>query len=163
MILSKTFLLLPALCVGLTSIFVAGCGDYHESFYPSLADANKTEAITHGWIPDDLLPSSSRAIHLVYEISPSTEWCAFEFPPADSQVLRKNLKSVDALPPAVKRVPSPGVPWWPAVLKGNLDVEKIHRAGFELYVVEKPATSITTRIYLFAIDWSKGHAFFYSR
>jgi hypothetical protein len=54
------------------------------------------------------------------------------------------------------------VPWWPAVLKGNLDVEKIHRAGFELYVVEKPATSITTAIYLFAIDWPKGHAFFYS-
>jgi hypothetical protein len=29
-------------------------------------------------------------------------------------------------------------------------------------VVEKPATSITTAIYLFAIDWPKGHAFFYS-
>ena len=161
MISSKAFLLLPALCVGLSSILVAGCGDRRESFYPSLSDADKDGAITRGWIPDDLLPGSSRAIHEIHEISPEAEWCAFEFLPADSQGLRKTLKSIEALPPSVKRVPSPGVSWWPAVLKGNLDVEKIHRAGFELYVVEKPATSVTTDILLFAIDWPKGHAFFY--
>jgi hypothetical protein len=161
MISSKAFLLLPVLCVGLTSILVANCGDGHESFYPSLADADKAGAITRGWIPDDLLPGSSWAIHEVHEISPSTEWCALEFPPTDSQGLRKNLKSVDALPPSVRRVPSPGVSWLPAVLKGNLDVEKIHGAGFELYVVEKPATSVTADILLFAIDWPKGRAFFY--
>jgi hypothetical protein len=161
MISSKAFLLLPVLCLGLTSILVSGCGDRRESFYPSLADIDKDGAITRGWIPDDLLPGSSRAFHEVHEISPSTEWCAFEFPPADSQGLRRNLKSVDALPPSVRRVPSPGVSWWPAVLKGNLDIEKIHRAGFELYAVEKPATSVTTNILLFAIDWPNGRAFFY--
>jgi hypothetical protein len=47
------------------------------------------------------------------------------------------------------------------VLTGNLDVEKIRKAGFELYLVEKPETSVTTEILLFAIDWSKGRAFFY--
>ena len=161
MISSKALLLLPALFVGLTSILIAGCGDRRESFYPSLADASKDGAITRGWIPDDLLPGSSRAIHEVHELSPSTEWCAFEFSPTDSLGLKTNLKSVDALPPPVRRVPSPGVSWWPAVLKGNLDIEKIHRAGFELYVIEKPATSVTTDILLFAIDWPKGHAFFY--
>lgn len=127
-----------------------------------LADAEKTDAIGHGRIPDDLLPGSSRSIHLAYEISPSTEWWAFGFPPNDSQGPRKNLKSVDALPSSVKCVPSPGVPWWPAVLKGNLDAEKIRRAGFKLYLVEKPATSVTSAIYLFAIDWPNGRAFFYS-
>jgi hypothetical protein len=149
------------LCVGLISVLLACGGDRRESFYPSLAEADKDGAITRGWIPDDLLPGSSRTIHEVHEISPSTEWCAFEFLPTDSQRLRKNLKNVDVLPPSVKRVPSPGVPWWPAVLKGNLNVEKIHGAGFELYVVEKPDTSVTTEILLFAVDWSKGHGFFY--
>lgn len=72
-----------------------------------------------------------------------------------------NLKSVDALPPSVRRAPNPGVSWWPAVLKGNLDIENIHKAGFELYVVEKPATSVNTDILLFAVDWPKGRAFFY--
>jgi hypothetical protein len=47
------------------------------------------------------------------------------------------------------------------VLKGNLDIENIHKAGFELYVVEKPATSVNTDILLFAVDWPKGRAFFY--
>jgi hypothetical protein len=148
-------------CVVLTSVLFACGGDWRESFYPTLADADKAGAITRGWIPDDLLPGSSRAIHEVHEISPSTEWCAFEFPPTDSQTLRKNLRSVGALPPSVRRVPNPGVSWWPAVLKGNLDVEKIHRAGFELYSVEKPATSVSTDILLFAIDWQRGRAFFY--
>ena len=150
------------LCVGLASILVAGCGDRSESFYSSLADADKAGAITHGWIPDDLLPASSRAIHEVHEVSPSTEWCAFEFLFTDSQGLRKNLKTVDALPPSVRHVPSPGVSWWPAVLKGNLDVEKIRREGFDLYVLERRETSLTTEILLFAIDWAKGRGFFYS-
>jgi hypothetical protein len=53
----------------------------------------------------------------------------------------------------MQHVPSPGVSWWPVVLKGNLDVGKIHSAGLELHIVEKPETSVTTAIYLFAIDW----------
>jgi len=153
--------LLVATAVGLTSVLLGCGGDRRESFYPSLADADKAGAITHGWIPDDLLPGSSRAIHEVHEISPATEWCAFEFPPTDSQGLRKNLKSVEALPPSVRRVSSPGVSWWPAVLKGNLDAEKIHREGFDLYLVERPATSVTTDVLLFAIDWPNGRGFFY--
>lgn len=47
------------------------------------------------------------------------------------------------------------------MLKGNLDVEKIHKAGFELYVVEKPANDVMTDILLFAVDWPKGRGFFY--
>jgi len=161
MISSKASLLMAVLCVGLASVLLACHGDRRESFYPSLADADKAGAITHGWIPDDLLPGSSHAIHEVHEISPSTEWCAFEFLPVDSQGFRKNLKSVDALPPSVRRVPSPGVSWWPAALKGNLDVNKIHRAGFDLYVAVRPETSVTTETLLFAIDLPKGRGFFY--
>jgi hypothetical protein len=155
-------LLLAALLgVVLVCAFISFHHDLDESFYASLADADKGGAITRGWIPDDLLPSSSRTIHEVHDLSPSTEWCAFEFAPADSQNLRRNLKSVDALPPSISRVPSPNVSWWPSMLKGNLDRERIHREGFELYAVERPATSVTTDVLLFAIDWSKGRGFFY--
>ncbi len=153
---------------GLTSVvlvlicsLVACRTDRRESFYPTFADADKDGAITHGWIPG-YLPASSQAIHEVHDISPSTEWCAFEFLPSDSQSLQKNLKRVDVLAPWVRDVPSPRVPWWPGMLEGKLDTEKIHRAGFELYVVEVPETSVTTAIYLFVVDWPKGRAFFYS-
>jgi hypothetical protein len=127
--------------------------DHYESFYPSLAEAGKDGAITRGWVPDDLLPNSSRAIREVHDLSPSREWCAFEFDPADSQRLRKNLKSVEVIPAPVRRVPDPHVSWWPSTLKGNLDAGAIHKEKLDLYAVERPETSVTTEIFLFAIDW----------
>jgi hypothetical protein len=46
---------------------------------------------------------------------------------------------------------------------GDLDVQNVHNSGFDLYVVERPATSLSTAVWLFAIDWSRGRGFFYSR
>ena len=141
----------------------ASLNDHSESFYPSLAEADKDGAITRGWIPDEFLPRTSRSIHEVHDLSPSTEWCVFEFVPTDSQSLITKLKLVDVLPQAVERVPSPGVSWWPVVLVGNLDVQKIHKADMDLYFMERPAISVRSRVWLFAIDWSHGRGFFYSR
>jgi hypothetical protein len=136
--------------------------DRFESYYPSLAEAEKDGAIDRGWVPDDILPSSSRNIHEVHDLSPSREWCAFEFAPDDSERFRKSLKSIDVLPPSVRRLRDPEVPWWPAVLKGNLDVQGIRNQGFDLYAIEQPGNSVQSFILLFAVDWSKGRAFFYS-
>jgi hypothetical protein len=144
------------LCSGVVSVLVACHSDRPESFYASLADVRKAEASAQSWIPDDILPASSRTIHVVGQLSPSKEWCAFEFLPADSESLLKDLKSFDALPPSVKYVGSPRVSWWPSVLEGNLDVEKIRNAGFQLFVLERPAKSVNVGIYLFALDSSKG-------
>jgi hypothetical protein len=158
---TRRFLFGSVICSGLVSVLVACHSDRPEWFYPSLADVRKGEASAQSWIPDDLLPASSRTIHVVGELSPSKEWCAFEFLRTDSQSLRENLKSVDAVPPSVSRVPNPHVSWWPAVLEGDLDVEKLHNAGLQLFIVERPANSVETGIYLFAINWSKGQGFFY--
>jgi hypothetical protein len=156
----KTVLFVAILCGGLTSALVACHGDHRESFYPSLADAKKQGAIDRGWIPD-YLPESSRVIHEVHDISPSTTWCAFEFLPSDSNGLQKKLNSIDALTPSVRRVPNPGESWWPAVLQGDLSVEKIHGEGLELYMVVAPDTPSSREVLLFAIDWMRGRGFFY--
>ena len=161
MIPPKAFLLITIFGVGVVASFSAcSSSNRRESFYSTLADADKDGAITRGWIPE-FLPESSRNVHEIHEISPEAEWCGFEFVPAKPQSLRKNLRSIEALPPSMTRVPDPGVQWWPKVLMGNLDISKIHGAGFELYVVETPATSVTTDVLLFAIDSAKGRAFFY--
>jgi hypothetical protein len=153
--------LVATLFIGLTYVLVACRSDRRESFYPSLADAKKEGAIDRGWIPD-FLPESSRAIHEVHDISPSTTWCAFEFLASDSRGLRNRLRSVDALPPpSVRSVPNPGESWWPALLEGDLDPVKIRRAGFELYMVVAPDTPSSTEVLLFAIDWANGRGFFY--
>ena len=162
-----------AVAMGIVLLFIVGwvvvarlaasLSDRYESFYPSLTEANKDGATTRGWIPVEFLPRSSRAIHEIHDLSPSTEWSAFEFVPTDSQNLLRNLKRINVPPPSVSHVPSPGVSWWPSVLVGNLDVEKIHKAGFALFVVERPANSVTTAVWLFAIDWPNGRGFFYTR
>ncbi len=140
---------------------LAAChGDRRESFYPSLVEAKKDGAIDRGWIPD-FLPESSRDIHELHDMSPSTTWCAFEFLPSESQSLRKNLKSIDVLPPSVSRVANPGKSWWPDTLVGNLDVGKIHGAGFQLSTMVAPETPSTNEVLLFAVDWTKGRVFFY--
>jgi hypothetical protein len=156
----KAPLLMALFCVGLACGLVACRSDRRESFYPAFADADKDGAITRGWVPY-FLPRSSRTIHELHRNSSPTEWCTFEFLPNDSQGLRKTLKSVDALPPSVSHLPSPGVPWWPNVLEGNLDGGKIHSEGFDLYVVVTPETSVTNAVSLFAIDWARGRGFFY--
>jgi hypothetical protein len=157
---SKPLLLMSILCVTLACILVEGCDDNRDLFYSAFADAVKAGEINRGWIPD-YLPKTSRAIHLNEQDSPSKEWCGFEFLPTDSQSLREHLKSVDALPPSVRRVPSPGGSWWPPMLNGNLNAQKIHKEGFELYVVETSADSVSTWVDLFAINWSEGRGFFY--
>jgi len=154
--------LLPIIIVGLSSIIVVGCGNNRtEWFYASLSDAQKAQDGPRSWVRDDLLPVSSRNIHIDGELSPSGEWCAFEFAPADSDSLRRKLQPIVMLPPPVQRVRSPDMDWWPVVLKGNLDVDKIHKVGFELYLVEEPANSVNTFILLFAIDWQKRRGFFF--
>lgn len=160
MISSKALPLVHVLCITLACILVEGCRNSRDLFYSTFGEAVKAGETDRGWIPD-YLPKTSRAIHLTEQDSPSKEWCGFEFPPTDSQSLRERLKSVDALPPSVKRVQSPGVSWWPAMLNGNLDAQKIRKEGFELYVVETPANSVSTWVDLFAINWSEGRAFFY--
>jgi hypothetical protein len=148
------------LCVFL-ALFLAGChGDRRESFYPSLADAKRDGAIDRGWIPD-FLPESSRSIHELHDHSPSTQWCAFEFLPAEAPALHKRLKSDASSIPTVRHVPDPGKTWWPAVLAGDLDATKIHGAGLDLYAIVEPETASTNEVLLIAIDRVKGRGFFY--
>lgn len=139
----------------------AACGGSHRvSSYASLADADKDGAITRGWIPE-FLPASSRNIHETHENSGDVEWCAFECSPRDSQELQKALKSVDSIPVSVQHIPNPRVAWWPAVLTGHVDVNRVRSARLQLYIVEMPVNSVTSEIRLFAVDWTKGTGFFY--
>jgi hypothetical protein len=152
-------IVLLGMCIAANALLQA-CGDRQESSYATLADAAKAGDINRGWIPD-YLPTSSHAIHIVYDPSSPRTWCAFEFSPADSQSLKKNLTSVDVLPQRLKHVDGPSASFWPDFLKGDLDVARFQGTGFGAYVAEEPDVQSNTDLVLFAIDWTKGRAFFY--
>jgi hypothetical protein len=113
-------------------------------------------------VPDQLLPRTSKNIHVAGDLSLSREWCSLEFLPSDSEPLLGAVKAVDSLPVPLRRISSPHAQWWPSMLEGNLEISRIRRQGFELYIVERPETAVTKEIFLFAINRSGGKAFFYS-
>ena len=160
MLTRKERLIILVLCITFPLVFSGGCDKNSHLFYASLAEAAKAGEADRGWIPD-YLPKTSRAIHITEQLSPSREWCSFEFLPSDSHDLRGTLMNFALLPQSVKRVPSPRASWWPGMLEGNLDQQRIRKEGFELYIVETPADSVSTWVNLFAIDWSNGRGFFY--
>jgi hypothetical protein len=154
-------IVLLAALLGAGTIFAA-CGHDHEPFYSSLADADKNGEITRGWVPE-FLPKSSRDIHLAYDLSPSREWCGFQFDPADSASLNDKLKPADQLPESVRTIPNPRVSWWPRILIGDLKIDEIRRSGLQLYVFTRPANAVDTATYLFAVDWKKERGFFFTQ
>ena len=149
-----------AFCVLVALDMWISADERQENSYASLADADRDGAITRGWIPG-FLPESSRDIHEVHDLSPSTVWCAFQFDPRDDQKLRKNLKAAGAIFPRQIHIPSAGVRSWPRVLKGDLRPDEIRKAGYTLYVTSDPLTYPQSERLLFAIDWSNGRGYYY--
>ena len=147
------------LCI-LSIALLQACRKGQERFYPSLADATKSGEVTRGWLPD-FLPKSSSKIHLLYDPSSPRTWCAFEFSPTDTQRLRGNLTSVEAIPARVRYIEDPHVSWWPTPLTSDLDYERLRREGFVTYVAMEPDIESRTFLLLFAIDWTNGRGFFY--
>lgn len=158
--ISRRRVLKLAVCAFLACV-LSGCdSDRKESFYSSLADAKRDGAIDRAWIPE-YLPESSRNIHELHGLSPSVQWCAFDFLTSDTEVLRRALGPDVAAIRSVKRIPKPGKAWWPPVLIGDLDINKIHQAGFSIYELNQAETVSTREWLIFAIDWVKGRGFFY--
>jgi hypothetical protein len=145
------------------SYILTGCHDTRrEWFYGSFADAKRDGAFDRYWLPN-FLPDSANRIHVVGDLSPSRTWCSFDFKPSDSDRLLKNAKKVDVLDSSLRSIPDPEEQWWPSALEGNLDLGKIQKAGFQLYTIETPETSVTNTIWLIAVDLPNSHGFLFSR
>jgi hypothetical protein len=145
-----------AVCyVAMTCTFVSCSGDLQESFHSSLANARRDGLIDRGWIPD-ILPESSQNIRELHDVSGGTTWCTFDFAPADWASFRQNLERGAVESP--NRVQRPQVSWWPPLLTGELDFDRIRRAGLELHALARPGNP---EVILFVIDSPKGRGFFY--
>jgi len=148
-----------AICCVLLVILVVGCTHDQDSFYSVRIDAEKKGEFDRGWLPT-FLPNSSHAIHLAYDLSPSREWCAFEFDPNEAEILLSGLKPVHSSVP-IAGIPTPHLQWWPKVLLGNLNGAAIQQAGFELYTVTRPISQVQNETMVFAMDRKNGRAYFY--
>ena len=146
----------PLLCCVVLMCGLLSCGgDLRESHYRTLAHARSDGALQRGWIPD-IVPETSHDIHELHDVSAGTTWCALQFDKRDADSFRAALGPSAVAP--IKRVGNPRVSWWPPVLTGELDVDRIRTAGLELHWWARPDVE---EAIMFAIDRSGGRAFFY--
>jgi hypothetical protein len=133
-----------------------------EHWCSARADAEKAGEFDRGWLPE-FLPSSSHAIHVAEDNSPSRVWCAFQFDPTEVDKLLDRLKPVDPSMLPISRVPNPHVQWWPQSLEGKIEVQKIQGAGLALYSVTRAVTQDRNETTLFALDRANGRGYFYGQ
>lgn len=141
-------------------VLCASCSERREYSYASLADAVAAGETTRGWLPD-WLPRSAHAIGITYTLESPRTWCRFEFSPNDVGFLRESFARVDAPPPSVRSIESPGVSWWPAFLSGELDAVGLRNQGFALYVIKEPGVGSETHTVFVVVDAARGRGYFY--
>ena len=142
----------PRLLVVLMVLGLAGCGDLRVKMgiYANLDEARKAGALAAGWVPEGLPAAASdlREGHL----PDGRQWGAFTFPGSDDAALRA-LLGTEITTGTLSCEPPGRLEFWPRVLHGQVDVERVRSTGFRLYRGRDSRT--------YAINWGQGRAYYW--
>jgi hypothetical protein len=142
--------------VGLLLAGAIACSDFDvvTESYATLEEARKAGAIERGWIPDGLPPGTTD-LREAHDLDSNRQWGLFMFPPGEADVLRRLLQT-DEVSLTGRTIDIPGrVEWWPVLLRGALDDEKIKSTGLRVYRSVRG-----NRVFL--VNWSQGRAYYWS-
>jgi len=119
-----------------------------------VAEARAAGAIDRGWVPASI-PGNAFELRAAYAVDGDDRWGLFNFRPADAGALRATLQP-EELPLAgtVMDIP-PRIEWWPVLLRGRLDVERIQTTGLRAY----RSKSVPL---VFAVNWNQGRAYYWT-
>ena len=143
----------------LTLLLLVGAAACHNidvvtASYATLEEARKAGAIERGWVPDGLPPGATE-IRDAHDLDSNRHWGLFLFPQAEGDVLRRLLQSEETTV-AGRTIDIPGrVEWWPVLLRGALDEEKIKSTGLRAYRSQRGDR-------LFLVNWQQGRAYYWS-
>jgi len=135
---------------------LAGCAgpSVQTATYATLAEARTAGAIENGRVPA-ILPAGAYELRAAYAINGPARWGLFNFRPGDADALRAILRP-EEISFAGTEMEIPGrIEWWPVILRGKLDAERIQTTGLRAY----PARSGGL---VFAVDWSQGRAYYWA-
>ena len=122
--------------------------------YATLDEAKKAGAIERGWVPDGLPPGTTE-IRDAHDLDSNRHWGLFLFPRSEGDVLRRLLQPDEATL-AGRTIDVPGrVEWWPVLLRGALDEEKIKSTGLRAYRSVRGDR-------LFLVNWEQGRAYYWA-
>lgn len=141
---------------GLLLILATACSgiDAQTNAFATLEEARKAGAIANGWIPDGL-PPGTHDIREGHVPGTPERWGIVNFPPSQEAALRALLQP-EEIPVTGQRCEVPGrIEWWPVILRGTLDAERIAATQLRLYRARQSDV-------LFAVNWSQGRAYFWT-
>lgn len=136
-------------------ILLTGCAgpSVQTATYATFAEARTAGAIEKGRVPA-ILPEGAYELRAAYAMNGPERWGLFNFRPADADALRAILQP-DEISFAGTEMEIPGrIEWWPVILRGKLDAERIQTTGLRAY----PARSGGL---VFAVNWSQGRAYYW--
>ena len=137
-------------------VAAAACSgiDAQTNSFATLAEAAEAGAIAKGWMPAGL-PPGSHDIRQGHVPGTPQRWGIIEFPQSENAALRALLEP-EELPIDGQRCEIPGrVEWWPAVLRGTLDGERLASTQLRAYRARQGNL-------IFAVNWNQGRAYFWT-
>jgi hypothetical protein len=141
-----------------TSVVIAmgGCRDLEvvTESYATLSEAVAAGAIDRGWVPRGL-PSGTRELREAHDRESSRRWGLFNFPHGEGPALRALLGAERSLA-GTRCDPPRRIEWWPILLRGALDDERLRATGLQTY-------ESRDAVFIFAVNWSQGRAYYWSK
>jgi hypothetical protein len=135
---------------------VAACSGINAqtNSFATLAEARQAGAIANGWIPEGL-PPGSHDIREAHVPGTRERWGIIDFPQSEEASLRALLQP-DDISLSGQRCEIPGrIEWWPLMLRGALDGERLVATGLRAYRAKENGL-------MFVVNWSQGRAYFWT-
>ena len=145
---------LAALC--LCATLLTGCSgpSVQTATYATLAEARAAGAVEDGRVPA-ILPAGAYELRAAYAIDGPQRWGLFNFREADAERLRRILLP-DEISLAGTEMEIPArIEWWPVILRGKLDAERIQTTGLRGYPSQDGL--------VFAVNWRQGRAYYWKQ
>jgi hypothetical protein len=140
----------------IAAMITGGCSgiDAQTNSFATLSEARQAGAIANGWIPDGL-PPGAHDIREGHVPGTSQRWGIIDFPQSEDAVLRALLQPEEIRIDGERCAVPARVEWWPVILRGPLDAERIASTQLRVYRAK-------TGNLIFAINWNQGRAYFWT-
>jgi hypothetical protein len=142
--------------IALMIAVAAGCSDVEvvTASYSTMAEARQAGAVDRGWLPAQL-PSGAHDIREAHDLDSNRRWGLFSFTEADTEALREQLEPSEASLAGVTCSIPARIEWWPVILRGNLDHERIQSTGLKAYRARAAE-------FMFVVNWNQRRAYYWS-
>jgi hypothetical protein len=128
--------------------------DVDTASYATLTEARQAGEIQQGWIPEGLPPGAFE-LRRAHNLDTNARWGLFNFPPSQASHLKSLLEASEFPLQGQRCNPPRRIEWWPILLRGHLDAERIAATGLKAYRTADSAL-------LFAVNWNQGRAYYWS-